>query len=593
MEKQNPTIGKVVSSPTDNAWAQAYSAGKLYIVLSLETDDSKTLAALGRETVEKLQREFFALDQKSLQSIKKAVEGVLSEIPKNITYSCVVSTTVKNAFYICIGGNRYVLLSRNNKTSVIAAGEKDSLSSYSGICESDDVFLLTTEGFLKTIAQDEIQKVLDTKNPHEASEELAVLMHENATGSEAALIIKDAITKHQAAPSPVTIDDEEILKEEEEKNDHLELDDSTEEKKVKIPSFHFAFITQIIPRKFSKKVIIGVAIVALVVLLGGGILFEQSKRQNDSNTAAAQKIISSHTDRYEEALAVMPLNKSLALEALSEIQTGLEREKEQFAQGSQARNKIEEFLEKVNSAMGGNTSSNSPISMFLEPNDTIKTLAFLTNKGGSLTSAGGTTAGIISSNGEIDETFDTDNAKGVSASEDSIFILTSSGVQKIEKSSGETEDIFETTGKSIDTFGDNIYVLEGKTISKYRPNAYAKEAYLTGDATLTDPSSIAIDASIYVVDEGEIKKFTRGAEDSFNYNGPTLSNKSLAYTDEDYANLYVVDPVSQMAYVIDKSGKKVSEFSLKGMKTITGVSAEESNSKMYIAGDGNIYIITL
>ncbi len=592
METHHITTGKIVSSPTDTTWAQAYSAGKLYTVLSLKGTSDTTLAALGKDINEKLQREFFALDDKSLATIKKAVETSVSDVPSETTYSLVLTTVVNDALYIVIANSGYIVLKRGDNASVIAAGENNSIATFSGKYETHDIFILTTGSFLKTIPLEEVTKTLEDANPHEIAESLALLIHEKSTGLEAGLIIK--MGGHQspiATPRDETVSTQE--QELEEKNDHLELgEEMPQGSKFALPVLGLTGLRNLIPKRFSRKQLIAGAIIVLVIVLGGGILLENSKRQDAQLNTQAQALVDSQKERFDEAVAVIGLNKSLAIEQLSGIKTNLEPELNKFPEGSESRKTIDDFLKQIEEALGGNTSSgSSPISVFLEPKDDIKTIAFVTNKGGTLTISGGTTASTISSTGGVEKTFESENAKGISASETNIFILTSKGVQKIEKSSGDADEIFEAAGKSIDTFGDNIYVLEGKTINKYRPNTYAKEAYLTGDITLTDPSSIAIDSSIYVVDEGKIKKFTRGAEDSFSYNGPSLSNKSLAYTDEEYTNLYVADPASKMAYVIGKSGNKVSEVSLKGMRTITGISASETEKRIYIAGDNKIYSI--
>ena len=108
---------------------------------------------------------------------------------------------------------------------------------------------------------------------------------------------------------------------------------------------------------------------------------------------------------------------------------------------------------------------------------------------------------------------------------------------------------------------------------------------------MTNPSSLAIDSSVYIVDNGGVKKYTRGNEDTFSFKGKTLSSSSQIYTDEEYSNVYIVDPEKKIATITDKSGNVASEISLTGMKKITSVTADEKNKKLYIASDGNIYSI--
>lgn len=591
METHHIITGKVVSSPTDVSWAQAYSAGKLYVVMSLEGSSEQSLAALGKDTIEKLQREFFALDEKSLASIKRSVETVYESLPPEITTSLVLVTVVDDAIYIVIGNAGQVVLKRGSDTSVIALGQTSEISVFSGKFEPQDEFLLATSGFSKTVSMEQLESAMKEKTPHEATESLAPVIHGDSKGNEAGLIMK--LGGNAAIPAEAIPTEKEL----EENNDHLGLDDenSVQEKHKPFALPHIGSITRLIPKRLSRKQLIAGAVIILLLVLGGGILFENNKRQQETHNAAAKEVLARNEPKYEEAMAVIGLNKSLATEELQEIKTEVEKEIENIPEGTAARLRLDEFLTKIVSALGGQGSANSPISIFLDKTKEtdIKPVLYVTHKGGVLSAAGGTNAGTISENGTVEKAFKTANAKGISANDDSIYVLSTKGVQKIDKESGDAEDIFDANGISLDTFGENVYVLEGKTINKYAPSAYTKVAYLTGDATLTNPSSIAIDSSIYVIDDSKIRKFTRGAEESFAYNGPALSSKAIAYTDEDFKNIYVADPGSQMAYVIDKSGNKVSEFSLKGMKTITGISADESSSKMYIAGDGNVYVISM
>ena len=65
----NLSFSKIVATPTLNAWSQAYNAGKLFAVLSLEkTKDPsgiESLNMLGRDLLERLEQEFFAIEDKN------------------------------------------------------------------------------------------------------------------------------------------------------------------------------------------------------------------------------------------------------------------------------------------------------------------------------------------------------------------------------------------------------------------------------------------------------------------------------------------------------------------------------------------------
>ena len=61
--------------PSQSSWSQAYNAGKLFAVLSLEKEieevpEKDYLNILGKELLETLEQEFFTLEVKDLESIK-------------------------------------------------------------------------------------------------------------------------------------------------------------------------------------------------------------------------------------------------------------------------------------------------------------------------------------------------------------------------------------------------------------------------------------------------------------------------------------------------------------------------------------------
>lgn len=600
MDTAHISVAKIVATPLDTSWAQAYSAGKLYIALSLQGEDS-SLAVLGKDTIEKLQREFFALDEKSLAAVKKAVGEATQSIPDGVDMSLVVSTIVESVLYIIIVNAGNILLKRGESLSIIAAGEAGAITSFSGKCETHDIFLLTTSGFLKTVAMSDIESASKHTTSQEVGESLAPYIHDGASGTEAALVIR--IDGEVKSETPATSDVISDTIQEEENNDHLQLEEEVPEKKSsRVPSMpHISFnLKRYVPQKITKMHVIIVSVIILILVLAGSMLFENTKRQSTEQNARIEKILTPNKIKYEEAIVVMSLNKSLATEGLTKIKNDLEKEQVSFPEGSDARKKLDNFLLSVTDALGGKTNSGkSPINIFLEgsKNDDITSVTHITAKGDILSAAGNSKIGIIDTDGSVSDSFEgVSSPLGISANEENIYVLSGSSVSKFIKSDGKKEIIIEDQDKpiSIATFGDNVYVLSAtdKTVYKYRPNAFAKEKYFVSDTTLKNPSSIAIDSSIYIIDDGKVRKFTRGSEDTFNYTGGSLSKGSLIYTDEDYSNIYIVDPIEKALIILDKSGGLVGNISLKGMKKITSVTANEEDKKAYIAADNNIYSVS-
>src|SRR3989344_8447256 len=98
---QDVLLSKIVANASESCWAQAYATRKLYIVLGLETE-REAIAQYGKTLLEKLVREFFALGEKNLATLKQAVSHTLNDVGDDYIYSGVLSCLVKNVLYIVV-----------------------------------------------------------------------------------------------------------------------------------------------------------------------------------------------------------------------------------------------------------------------------------------------------------------------------------------------------------------------------------------------------------------------------------------------------------------------------------------------------------
>lgn len=599
MEHSSP-VSKIVATATASSWAQAYSAGKLNLCLSLDGETDENVTSLGKDILEKIQREFFALDEKNLETLKSVVTTVTETIPPTAVFSLVMTTIVTDVLYIVIANLGSVLLKRGGEISVIGNGEKDQVIGFSGKLEPEDIILTATSGLLKTVTHENLSKAFKNNAPHEIGESLAPFLHENASGTEAALIWKMIGSKK-------TLPEEEI-QDPEHPNDTLSLEEKPQEKKesFKTPNITeffskmMLFLKEKMPQvRLGKRQIIILAAILLVVILSGSLYFEKGARKSKEETAQAALFLTPARQQYDDALALISLNRALAVEELQQIKTEAEAEKSKFPAGSNAFLEIETFLAQVNKALSGEVGGSSQINVFFDAlkNSEIPNVSNVTVKNGEIVAVGSTKGGLLSETGTVRKTFDTGGSIiGITADEKNVYIIQGNTVSEITKSDGKKSTLVKNQSKpvSIDTFGGNIYLLSGtdKTVYKYRPTSYDKESYFTKDTILSNPSSISIDASVYVVDGGKILKFTRGTTDTFSYAGKPLSSNTQIYTDVDYENLYVLDSGTKTAIVLSKKGTVISEVNLKGMKNMTSIAADEKNKKMYVCADNKIYEIS-
>jgi len=581
------SVAKIVGSATESSWAQAYSAGKLHIVLSLQGEE-KAIAGTGKETLEKLQREFFALDEKNLESVSKAVSTVFESIPSTLTVSLLLTTVVEDVLYIVSANSGFAILHRDKQTTVIASGEKDMVSSFSGKILSGDVIIIATYQTLQTLSLEQVKDALKCITPGEIAETLAPSIHERSNGSEAALIWKvGGIAKETH---------EDVI---EDSTDTIEAS-KDEPVRRSLPKISLKFsLPTFSLRKINRKSAAVIISLLLVIVLILGFYIQKMKTTDSKNQAILEKILSLEKQKYEDALAVMELNRGMGMQDVLQVKNDVEKNLEKLPQGSKQRQELQKFLDEVNKALGSSGQTSSKIKLFYDSskNSELSTVTYISFKGGELVGTGSKKGGIIKSDGSISSVFDVSNVKSLTSDEKNAYIISGNSVFQIAKSSGKNSTIIDNQNSpvSIGTFGGNIYLLSGadKTVYKYRPNDFNKEAYFASDTKLANPSSLAIDSSIYVIDNGGIKKYTRGNQDSFSFKGKALSVMSQIYTDEEYTNIYIVDPEKKIATITDKTGNIAQEISLNGMKHITAITADEKNKKMYIASDGNIYALDL
>ena len=127
----NISFSKIVATPTLNSWSQAYNAGKLFAVLSLEkTDNSEeieSLNMLGKDLLERLEQEFFTIEDKNLESIKKAVSIVFSQEIKGVIISFAAGALINNVLYLFGLGKSKVFIKRKGNLGLALNSENITL----------------------------------------------------------------------------------------------------------------------------------------------------------------------------------------------------------------------------------------------------------------------------------------------------------------------------------------------------------------------------------------------------------------------------------------------------------------------------------
>jgi cell division protein FtsL len=604
MAEQNLSFAKIVANPNAYSWSQAYSAGKLFAVLSLETkeeiQEKDYLNVLGKEIFDSLEQEFFTLETKDLDSIKQAVVETSKKIPAEIECSFVICSILNNILYIYIVGNGKVALRREEKLGNLleATDQKpDSLKTASGFLQNDDVIILQTKQFSNVISVETLSEFLDNLPPKDAAENIAPLVHEKDEAGAASIIIsyKAPPIKEEEEFAPVlgpeveiSIQEEtiqEVIPEEKEESPFYSGMDGrkTDFMRNIRPLFSSVFSRVKIPGKVNishpRKVILTIIAVILIVFVGS-IIFAVKKQQDTKTQTLFNSIYPEASKKYDEGQGLLELNQTLANEDFAQAKTILENGKDKLPKDSKEEKQILDLLAKVNSSLGPSQTTSVSSAQAKQVDSSVSSLLNIESKN----------AGLYYSQGDKN-----------------IFALTSDTVLSFNLDGTNKTTVIKnnsdwTSAGGLSNYFGNIYVLDKKQnqILKYAPTSsgFGKTNYFGSDTTpdFSKTVSMAIDSSVYVLsNDGTIAKFTRGKGDSFTLSGldKSLLNPTAIFTTAGLNNIYVLDNGNSRIVVLDKSGKYQNQYQAGVIKIAKDLDVSEKDKKAYVLSSGKVYEIDL
>lgn len=623
---QDILLSKIVPNSTDTAWAQAYTTLNVYITLSIEKEDSKTpVTTYGKELLEKLQREFFALDEKTLDNIKKAVGNVSTTIEEGYSYSILVGAIVRDILYIVIASEGQVLIKRGDKIGVIASGVENELHGFSGKLKHDDVVILETGGFAKKLPLESISEQLNTTDVIQIAENITPLAHGDAKGTEGAIILQfkdltgipkseqedfDIQEKEEEKDQPEALDEEtDYSKEnlwtkshennsiEEIADDGLEYDHAEKSSKRRLPSISLPSINFA-----SKKVIIGGIVILLVGLLVGGIFLQTKNAQDAKRAEEFAKIYDPAKERFDEGGNLEELNKTLALEeykaALGLVNASLSK----FPDGTTENTRLKDLKSQIEtkiSEMGGGGSAKN-VKELVKPSGNIKSITAITAKGGSLLILDETGKQVvtITDKGTAGKSYDIEASDTFISADDRFIYTMGKTATSIDRGNGKVTEITDDIeGSAFDIFGSNLYTLTGKDVLKYRAPGYSSSSYFTQTPTFkSTPIDMAISGPVWVLEEnGTIERFTKGIKDDFELSGlpAPIGSGAKLYAEPELDNVYVLDVKNQRVVAFNSDGEYVSQYEGSFIKNSDGFAIDEENKIGYVLQNGAVFSFDL
>ncbi len=624
---QDILLSKIVPNATDTSWAQAYTTLNVYMALSIEKPESKSpVTPFGKELLEKLQREFFALDEKTLDNIKKAVSNATKSIEGEYKYSIIIGAIVGEILYIVIASEGRVVIKRGDKVGVVATGIEGELHGFSGKLRHDDIILLETGDFAKKMPLDGLTEQLASNDVLQIAETITPLIHGDSKGTEGAIILQFKsmdVKEDKVIEDPTMEDSLEMASDEKDEQEDIspekenlwtkapaetdtgnaELHDSyedasyDEEKKSRLPSFSLPKINF-----FNKKILIGGAILVLIAVLVGGIAFQTIKSNEAKKEAEFSKIFDPIKSRFDEAAELESLNKTLALEEFSKLNADVDAALQKYSEDSNEYKDLSglksQIQEKISGLGGGGSAKN--IKEFVKTGSEIKSITAITAKGGTLLLLDKTGKQVITidDDGTIGKTYDINSSDNFISADDKYIYTMGEGVKSIDRGNGNINDVMDDIeGSAFDIFGSNLYTLTNNDILKYRSPAYEGVTYFTKEPSFkSTPVDMSIAGPIYILSEkGDIQSFTKGAEDDFELTGlaSPFGPGAKIYAEPELDNIYVLDVKNQRVVVISGEGDYVTQYEGSFIEDANSFAIDEENEIGYVLSGNIVYSFNL
>lgn len=337
-----------------------------------------------------------------------------------------------------------------------------------------------------------------------------------------------------------------------------------------------------------RRNIVAFAVVILLILAVSAFLTirgaSEGKKQDEFNLH-----LTSASSKYEEAVAILNLNKSRAREILISADGEVEKALELIPEDEKAgelSGKISEKLKETENL------SNVNLSTLAEANGDLVSIA---KSGKNL--AGFSNDQIFNIDVEKKSADEIEGRKTTVSGyvyDNYAFVYLGSDVYKIDLASGNSEKAFQGE-KAIDiaVFLGNVYLLSDNQIFKHTPieGGYGEGVgYFNESFQLEVSSRFAIDGSVWVTHGDQISNYLRGEKQEFAISGLVGSGLKLGpiFTDADTANLYVIDILNSALLVIGKDGIYKSSYQSPQFSKAADLVVDEQKGKIYLAVENKV-----
>lgn len=669
-----PKIGTIVGPEREGIWSGTFwhepesderlsEKGRLYLVLTLGLPpDFSSPSQLTHSLWAEISKNYFENQGGVLTSLQKAITGALSGADKAISpyrgalagrevhFGLSGAVLWGRVLYVAKVGEAQIRIARERKIRPLFPPQSvtpDNIFSKipvqvaSGYLERDDFVILESKSFQEAFSDDELSRILaKTQDPLGICEELMPQVHEMKNASYmAALLLKSGLAQ---VPS-----EEEIVAFATVSEDKVEIPQVEEEKSVKedrvqkfikrldlaILKRTFAvaklFVKKInpLPALFSakslylrdarvlkerKRFLVVLLLLVLLLVFSSSVFWGVRQRGKTQERQEFTKLISEATAMYEEAKAVLELNRIRARELLSDAEDQLRKAEGLGIQKSKVKELGKKVSELELQALKI-TQIDSP-SLFFDLSLIKKeargdSLVFLPLSLLVLDRGQGAVYKVEENKSSREYAIQAASGSLLTAQENSAFLVKpDEGVFEVNLETGQSKKALEKDtvwGNLVDaaSFAGNIYLLDPakNQIWKYVGGAggfSTGQKYLSQDQNidLSGTSSFAIDGAIWILTaDGKVIKTVQGKGDVLNIDGldGPFSPASIIETNAD----------SQFVYVLDRGGKRVVRFLKEGeydsqykgefLKDAKDIAVDEAAGNLYVLLESKIFVIKL
>ncbi len=573
--KPRLAFAKLVATPTDSSWAQAYNAGNLFVCLSLTnmTPEPLSLHVVGKEVFNILESEFFTLTEKNIHTIKEAIKVSIKNTPPECSVNLCMAVFKDDMLYVFIAGAGKVILKRDRTIGILLekdasaniSSDKDILSA-SGYLKNKDTIVLETKQFTKDISEEALSSALELDLPSDIAEALSPQVHKKDDGDQAAIIISYQGFVQDIEPDQTLEEAQEEYRAETESRPTYTPEPPPKKKKLSLG---------VLRLNHTKKLMLSIAVI-IATLLVASIFIAQDKQKNEKRQQLFVSIYEPAKKSYDEGKSIQSLNKDLSRNDFIKAEKILKEGLPKLEEASSEKKQLQELLTKVEAELQ--------------------------------------TSGV-SNNTQVKEvTVEKASLLGIEASEKTgiafgqndtvVYSVTQASIESINKASGKKSVVIKNekdweSPKAIAPYQTNLYLLDQKKgVLKYvaSGSGFEKSSYFKQTPNLSKAVSMSIDGSVWILfQDGTIFKYTRGESDGFKASGldKQLANPTKIFTDLDTDNVYILDSGNSRIVKLSKSGAFQAQYQNTVLGNARDFEVMEKDKKIHVLSEGKVYEIEL